>query len=141
YLARIHQSEHDLVLGLVVAATDKLIGATGLHEIDLYNRHACFGISIGEKDEWGKGYGTEATEIMTRYAFETLNFNRLWLRVYEFNERGIRSYGRVGFKKEGVMRQDVFREGRYWDTWIMGMLRQEWLAKKNSPRTPESGSP
>src|SRR5438477_11358100 len=61
-------SEHDLVLGIVVQRSDRLIGGTGFHHIDFRNRHAGFGITIGEKEEWGKGYGTEATRLMVQHA-------------------------------------------------------------------------
>lgn len=122
------QSEHDLVLGIVVQAGDRLVGVSGFHQIDFRNRHASLGITIGEKEEWGKGYGTEATRLMVRHAFETLNLNRVWLRVYEYNQRGIRTYKKVGFQKEGVLRQDTYREGRYWDTIVMAILRAEWEA-------------
>src|ERR1700757_943589 len=60
-LTRITQSEHDVALGIVIKANDKFIGATGLHRVDLKNRHASFGIFIGDKEEWGKGYGAETT--------------------------------------------------------------------------------
>ncbi len=68
FLEKIYQSQHDLVLGVALKATDKLIGAAGLKEIDFKNRHANFGISIGAKEEWGKGYGTEATQLIVRHA-------------------------------------------------------------------------
>jgi RimJ/RimL family protein N-acetyltransferase len=119
------QSEHDLVLGIALQDSDRLIGGTGLHRIDFKDRHASFGITIGEKEEWGKGYGTEATRLMVQYAFETLNLNRVWLHVYEYNQRGMRVYEKIGFQKEGVLRQDTYREGRYWDTIVMAILREE----------------
>jgi RimJ/RimL family protein N-acetyltransferase len=126
FIDQLGQGGHDLVLGIAVRATDRLIGTTGFHHMDFTNRHCSFGISIGEKDEWGKGYGTEATTLMVRYAFDTLNLNRVWLHVFEFNERGLRAYEKVGFKREGVLRQNCFRDGRYWDTIVMGVLRDEW---------------
>jgi RimJ/RimL family protein N-acetyltransferase len=128
FLASAGRGEHDLVLGIVLKQDDRLIGATGLHKIDARNRHCAFGIVIGDKDEWGKGYGREATRLVVDHAFETLNLNRVWLHVYEYNPRGIRAYEKVGFKREGVLRQDNFRDGRYWDTIVMGILRDEWEA-------------
>jgi RimJ/RimL family protein N-acetyltransferase len=127
------QSEHDLALGIALKDADRLIGGTGLHQIDFKNRHAGFGIAIGDKEEWGKGYGTEATGLIVQHAFETLNLNRVWLHVYEHNERAIRVYMAVGFKKEGVLRQHDYREGRYWDTIIMAILREEWDGRKPNP--------
>jgi RimJ/RimL family protein N-acetyltransferase len=107
-----------------------LIGATGLEQIDFRNRHAKFGIFIGAKEEWGKGYGTEATHLVTQHAFLTLNLNRVWLHVVADNERGIRAYERVGFKREGILRQEHFRDGRYLDTMTMAILREEWEAMR-----------
>jgi len=130
YIAKANQSEHDLVLGIAVKETDRLIGAAGLHGIDFKNRHAMFGISIGVKEEWGRGYGTAATVLVLQHAFETLNLNRIWLHVYEDNDRGIKVYEKIGFQKEGVLRQDNYRDGRYWNTITMAMLREEWMAKK-----------
>jgi len=132
FIEKIYKSEHDVVLGIVIRATDALIGVVGLHQINFKNRRAVFGIFIGEKDEWGKGYGTEATALITEYAFATLNLNRVVLRVHEDNERGIRAYEKVGFRREGVLRQDIYREGRYWDTLVMGILREEWESRKRS---------
>lgn len=130
FIDKATQSEHDLVLGIVLKDGDRLIGGTGLHHLDFKNRHASFGITIGDKEEWGKGYGTEATGLMIQHAFETLNLNRVWLHVYEYNERGIRVYTKLGFEKEGVLRQDTYREGRYWDTIVMAILRQEWESRE-----------
>ena len=128
FIAKVSKSEHDVVLCIVVKESDAFIGVTGLHEIDFKNRHANFGISIGETSEWSKGYGTEATTLMVRYAFETLNLNRVRLLVFENNPRARRAYEKVGFRQEGVLRQEHFHDGRYWDTVTMAILRDEWAA-------------
>jgi RimJ/RimL family protein N-acetyltransferase len=126
FIMSVAGGEHDLVLGIAPAGEDRLVGVTGLHKIQSKNRTAVFGITIGDKREWGKCYGTEATWLMAKHAFETLNLNRLMLHVREHNERGIRAYERVGYKREGVLRQDTFVEGRYVNTIVMGLLREEW---------------
>jgi RimJ/RimL family protein N-acetyltransferase len=137
FIERAYRSEHDLPLGIALRETDQLIGVTGLHQIDPRNRHATFGICIGEKSEWGKGHGTEVTALMVAYAFRELNLNRVWLRVYEQNRSGIRAYEKVGFRREGVLRQDRFHEGRYWDTFVLGILRQEWLENQTLAATTD----
>jgi [ribosomal protein S5]-alanine N-acetyltransferase len=129
FLRKISESETDVGLGIVVRETEQFLGGLGLHQFDFRNRHAQFGIFLGEKSAWGKGYGTEATRLMVRYAFATLNLNRVWLHVYEYNERALRVYEKVGFRTEGRLRQDTFRDGRFWDTIVMAMLREEWAAK------------
>ncbi len=126
WIASLGSSTDDIVLGVALQDGDTLIGTVGLHRIDWKNRHASFGILIGEKSEWGKGYGTEATGLMTAYAFDTLNLNRVWLHVYEHNDRGRRAYEKVGFQREGVLRQETYRQGRYYDAFIMAILRQDW---------------
>jgi diamine N-acetyltransferase len=132
FIDSVARSEHDLVFGMCERRTDRLIGVTGLHRIDDKNRQAMFGIFIGGAGSRGKGYGSEATAMVVHYAFNTLNLNRVWLHVYEDNTPGIRAYEKVGFVKEGVLRQDSFRRGRYWDTVVMGILRAE--VTPGSPR-------
>ena len=90
------------------------------------------GILIGDKEFWNRGYGTDATRALVRWGFDGLNLNRIWLRVYEDNARAIRCYEKVGFRIEGRLRQDRFRDGRYLDTIIMAILRDEFRADKAS---------
>jgi len=126
FVDRMRASANDVGLVIVARDTDMPVGVTALHQIDWRNRYASFGITIGESANWGKGYGAEATRLMVQHAFATLNLNRVWLYVLEYNERGIRCYERLGFKKEGLLRQEHYRNGRYWDTWMMAILREEW---------------
>jgi UDP-4-amino-4,6-dideoxy-N-acetyl-beta-L-altrosamine N-acetyltransferase len=130
FIQRMRQSPNDIVFLIVARDDDRAVGGTAFHQIDWRSRHTCFGITIGESADWGKGYGTEATRLMVDYAFATLNLNRVWLHVLEYNERGVRCYERVGFKKEGLLRQEHFRDGRYWDTHLMAILRDDWLARR-----------
>jgi len=101
------------------------IGTCGYHEIDWRNRNTEVGISIGEKEWWNKGYGSEAMELLVKYGFETLNMHRVWLRVFERNKRAIRSYEKVGFVHEGQMRESDYKDGKYHNILLMSILRQE----------------
>ncbi|MCK4899416.1 MAG: GNAT family N-acetyltransferase, partial [Anaerolineales bacterium] len=76
---------------------------------------------------WGKGFGTDAVSVILRYAFHELNLHRVSLGVFEYNRRARRSYEKVGFSVEGRIRGDMLRQGRRWDVFIMGILREEWL--------------
>lgn len=128
-LLETHQkNERHLILGIALKSDDRLIGGIGLHHIDAISRHASIGLFIGAKDEWGKGRATEAMKLIMQYGFDGLNLNRLWLRVHEDNTRAEGIYLRLGFKREGTQRQDIYREGRYFDTHLMGILRDEWMA-------------
>jgi len=136
FIANAAKDEHALSLLIVLKDGDRPIGVTGLKDIDFRNRNAEFGIAIGEKECWGQGYGTEAARLMVDHAFATLNLHRVSLRVNENNERGIRSYRRAGFQKEGVLREDYYRDGQYWDMTVMGILKAEWEA--TTSRLPAS---
>ena len=104
------------------------IGATGLHGLNLEDGMATFGIVIGEKAEWGRGYGTEALEAICDFGFGQLRLERIELDVYADNARGRRSYEKAGFRLEGTLRHGHFSDGRYVDVLRMALLRDEWLA-------------
>ncbi|MEW5983831.1 MAG: GNAT family protein [Acidobacteriota bacterium] len=126
FIDSLSRSDHDVVFGVAELESGRLVGVCGLHRIDTKNRHAEFGIFIGESDARGKGLGSEATALIIRYGFDTLNLHRVWLRVYEDNKPALKAYEKVGFRREGLLRQDSFRRGRYWNTIVMGLLRADW---------------
>lgn len=129
YIRKAYADQNGLTLAIILKDGNRHIGGTGLHSIRQVHRVAMFGIMIGEKDCWDKGYGTEAARVMIRHGFETLNLNRIWLNVYDFNPRGIRAYEKAGFRREGVLRKEVYAEGTYHDVIVMGILREEWRMK------------
>lgn len=106
---------------------DKLIGFFGIW-VDLIHGEAWVGIGIGETDFWGKGHGTDAMKLCLQYAFVELNVHRVSLGLHEYNPRALRSYEKAGFRLEGCSRKDVQREGKRFDSFWMGILREEWLA-------------
>ncbi|WP_315120606.1 GNAT family protein [uncultured Clostridium sp.] len=104
----------------------KYIGGCGINSIDWKNSVAVIGIFIGDKDYWGKGYGTDAIRILVKFIFEQMNLNKIKLNVFSFNERAMKSYKKCGFKVEGVLRQELYRDGKYYDDILMGVLREDW---------------
>ncbi len=111
------------------------LGGIGLHRISWENRNAEVGIVIGKKEYWNKGYGTDAMMTILDFAFNRMNLHRVYLRVFSFNERGIRSYEKCGFRKEGILRKDLYAHGKYHDTIIMGILKDEFekMQKESHP--------
>ena len=114
-------------------AEDKLIGFFGLW-LDLINNEAWIGIGIGERDFWGKGYGTDMMKLALQYAFTELNVHRVSLGLMDYNPRALRSYEKAGFRLEGRTRGDVQRAGKHHDSLWMGILREEWFAMQNGER-------
>jgi len=106
---------------------DQIIGEIGLDGIQWTHGDCFVGIGLGDREYWGKGYGTDAMKVILRYAFLELNLERVSLDVFEYNPRGMRSYEKVGFSIEGRQRGMILREGRRWDVIYMGILKEEWL--------------
>jgi RimJ/RimL family protein N-acetyltransferase len=111
-----------------IQTDDKIIGFVGLDTIDWVSGDCWVGIAIGDRNCWGKGYGTEAMNLILNFAFRQLNLKRVSLSVFEYNPRAIRSYEKTGFRHEGLMRECIHRDGKRWDMLFMGILREEWEA-------------
>jgi RimJ/RimL family protein N-acetyltransferase len=117
-----------LHLVICLNANDRAIGTIGLEAIDPPNGTAEFGIAIGERDEWGKGYGTDATRAICDFGFGELRLERIGLHVYADNEGGRRAYEKAGFTLEATLRRAHFARGEHHNVHVMGLLRDEWLA-------------
>lgn len=106
---------------------NQLIGEMVLDVVNWGARDAYVGLSIGDRANWGKGYGTEMMFLILRFAFMEVNLRRVSLAVFEYNPRAIRAYEKAGFRHEGRIRQFLNKEGRRWDMLLMSVLREEWL--------------
>jgi RimJ/RimL family protein N-acetyltransferase len=107
---------------------DTLIGFIGLFELFQHHGDTLVAIALGERQYWGKGFGTDAMRIMLRYAFSELNLRRVGLIVFDYNPRAIRSYEKAGFVHEGRIREVIHRDGKRYDFLYMAILRDDWLA-------------
>jgi diamine N-acetyltransferase len=105
------------------------VGNCGLININWEDRSAEIGIHIGEKRYWNQGFGTRAMKLMAKHVFDDLNLHRLWLRVFQTNQRAIRAYEKAGFVLEGKFRDGKYLDGRYVDVLIMSILQTEWRDK------------
>ena len=114
------------VIEAIEGDLSKPIGSTGLGSISARDHNATFGIAIGDKDYWSKGYGTEAARLIINYGFEQLNLRRISSSVFAFNERSFRMHKSVGFREEGRQREHIYKNGKFHDLIILGMLMEEW---------------
>ena len=119
-----------LAYAIAELPAERLIGFTTFSGLDPDNGSVLYHVTIGERDAWGRGLGTETTELMLRHAFERLGLHRVGLTVFAFNERAIGAYEKAGLRIEGRLREAVRRDGRFWDEIAMGVLRDEWLARQ-----------
>jgi len=117
---------------ICLLADERPIGTAGFHHVNYEDGHASFGISIGEKAEWSKGYGTDALRAICDFGFGELRLERIELDVYEPNARARRSYEKAGFVTEGTLRHAHYSDGKYQDVVRMALLRGEWEAQPHT---------
>ena len=103
--------------------TQTPIGMAGLYDINPTARKTEFRILLG-KDR-GRGLGTEATKLVTNYGFERLNMNRIFLGVTEENAGAVKAYKNAGYKVEGILKEDLYRNGKYYNSIRMAILAEE----------------
>ena len=102
----------------------KSIGIVGFKNLDWVNRNSELFIYIGDEEYWGKGYGTQALELIIKFAFNKLNLHMLYLEVFSYNKNATKTYERLGFKQDGILRQSKFQDGKYYDKIIMSKINE-----------------
>jgi RimJ/RimL family protein N-acetyltransferase len=107
----------------VIEADGTVIGQVGLFNADALARTIELGITVGDRDYWGRGYGTEAVRLAVDYAFRLRNLRKVHLTVLSNNPRAIASYVKAGFVEEGRQREQAWSAGEYVDLIAMGCFR------------------
>ena len=128
-LDEINKATNELLFAIRLIDNDDLIGIMGFDGIEWANQVAGLSIGIGDQANWGQGYGFEAIQLALTYAFDELNLHRLQLTVFSYNERAIALYEKCGFKREGVFREYLQRDGNRHDMILYGLLRHEWESR------------
>lgn len=121
--------QNDVVAYSIDSVDGMHIGIVSLNKISAVHKRALFGIFIGDKKYWGQGCGSEATELIVRWGFKDLRLHRVYLSCFAYNIRGYKAYKRCGFREEGRLRHQLFRNGAFHDEIIMGILRDEFFKK------------
>ena len=129
YIRAIQRKKNDLFFS-IIAEDGKHIGDTALH-LNQSNKRAGFGLLIGDKRYWGRGYAGECIKILGDFIFKEMKYNRFELSVVVSNKRAVRAYEKAGFKKEGVLRKHLWSkiERKFNDQYVMSILRPEWIKR------------
>lgn len=122
------QGDNEVSFAICPLGEDRGIGSCGLRDIDRTNGSAEVSIFIGAREDWSKGYGTDAMAALLDFAFGALRLERVWLRVFDYNERAVRSYEKAGFVQEARLRHDRFHRGAHHDVFLMAIVRPDWEA-------------
>ena len=125
-LSEYQSSKETIILAIIEKKSHQIVGLTAYFRVDYVSRAAVFYLALLDPQYWSKKYGFETTQLMVKYAFDTLNLNRIQLHVCAENIAAIKIYERSGFQKEGVLRKAMFRNGKYIDFWVMGVLREDF---------------
>jgi RimJ/RimL family protein N-acetyltransferase len=110
-----------------------LIGVAYVSRISTYNRHGLLGITIGERDYWGRGYGRESLNLLLDYCFSVLELHRVSAETFEYNTAWRELVEGMGFVKEGTAREYLHRDGRFWDKDNYALLRREYAEQREGP--------
>jgi RimJ/RimL family protein N-acetyltransferase len=105
---------------------EALIGVAYVARISQHHHHALVGVTIGEQDYWGYGYGRESLRLLLRYCFQILDLHRVSAEAFEYNTDWRDLLEGVGFAKEGTAREYLVRDGEYWDKELYALLEQEY---------------
>lgn len=118
------ENSNEKIFGIVSQEYNCLVGIIGLKNIDFINRNAELYIYIGETQYQSKGLGTDAIKTILDFSFNQLNLHRIYLNVFAYNENAIKVYKLIGFEIEGVLKESLFRDGKYHDKIIMSMINK-----------------
>ena len=130
FLSRMMQSSHNAFNYVIADAQDgRYIGQLDMFRVDWRLRQGEIGMVIAGAEDRGRGYGTEALELLAAFAFNSLGLERIELEVHMENAAALRCYQKAGFTLEGVKRHAYYNDGRFADLGMMSILREDWLAR------------
>ncbi|MDP6454839.1 MAG: GNAT family protein [SAR202 cluster bacterium] len=130
WLDRRQKASDAFIFAIRLLDDDGLLGVVEIDGIEWTNQVGWMSIGLGDSPNWGKGYGNEATRLVLGFAFNELNLHRVQLTVFDYNQRAINMYEKLGFQREGVYREFLQRDGRRFDMYLYGLLRHEWDARE-----------
>ena len=126
YVESVNNDPSSVFLGIVVKKGNRYIGNIKLGPINWIHRLADIALIIGEKDQWGKGYGLEALRLMVDHAFKGLNLHKVTAGMAQDNKASLRLFEKAGFKREGVKRKEYHYNGVYRDVYRVGLINPDY---------------
>lgn len=138
YIQKQIDDPNSIFMGIFDKMTDTHIGNLKLQPIDWNKKKAIFGILLGDKQYWGRGIGTEATELIVSYAFDTLGLNEIELGVIAENKRAIRVYEKAGFEQVGVRKGAINHDGALYDDVVMRIWRPRSMSFPSTIWNPDN---
>ena len=118
----------DFIVFTIYHKEDKVpIGQAGFSQINWVNLNANIWAAIGEPDYWGKGIVVEAAKLLIHYGFTELNFHKIFAGIYSPNDRSLRAAEKLGFKKEAILKEEMYVDGKFVDSHRFALFKRDWL--------------
>lgn len=114
------------IFGIRRTANNQLIGSCQLYHVNFISRNAELQIRIAAMNDQGQGFGSDAIQLLLKFAFADINLNKVYLNVFSTNERAIKAYQKCGFRQEGELREHAFIDGEYLNIIVMAILKKEY---------------
>ena len=134
WFAKTSASPNDFMFIIVRLADGMPLGACGLLYTNWIIRAADFSFYIGFQEKYmdADGYAEEATSLLIDYGFLNLNLNKIWMELYEFDTRKIKFFTeKFYFKQDGLLRDNCFEDGKYWNSYIISLTRKDYDANRH----------
>jgi RimJ/RimL family protein N-acetyltransferase len=125
FVGAMRASPDDYLFAIVHRESDRHIGNIKVGAINRVHKHCEVGYFIGDREMWGKGIATEAIRLATEFSFERLGMHRVQAVVDVDNPASAKALERVGYSKEGTLREKLFFDGRWNDQLLYGILRTD----------------
>ena len=131
YQTKVLKDNNTIMFAIKDIHTNELLGCCGLCYINWVHRYADLSLYIGYENSYidNIGYAKEACELMFNYAFYELSLNKIWTEIYEFDNKKYDLYMELGFHEDGKLREQYFYDGRWWDSYMLSLLKREWNNK------------
>jgi len=127
FFCKLYSDKTNLQLAIVTKKNNILIGTVGLHQINFLHQRADISIIIGEKNYWNKGYATDAVKILIKHGFNKMNLHRITAGVVEENIASLNLFLKLGFKKEGILREHKFANNKFSNVIQLGLIKKEFI--------------
>ncbi|MGE4232541.1 MAG: GNAT family N-acetyltransferase [Bacteriovoracia bacterium] len=125
---KVHNDPTTMMFSIRDLTTKELLGCCGFVYINWVHRHADISLYIGWKDAYidDHGYAEDSCKVLFKYGFDELNLNKIWTEIYSFDEKKKALYDKLGFKQDGLLRENYFYDGKWWDSRILSLLGKEY---------------
>ena len=131
YEKKVLEDSKTIMFAIRSVESDELLGCCGLCYINWVHRNADLSLYIGKDYVYidDQGYAKESCRLLFDYGFLELGLEKIWSELYEFDEKKLMLYQNLGMQIDGVLRNQYYYDGKWWDSKLLSILDDEWKKK------------